>query len=111
MCGNNETLIRLKVTDREGGEFENRIPAEGSLMEGLRDLNYDIAAICGGMCSCATCHVYIAPEWANRLPPGESDERDLLAGLQYRRDTSRLACQISLSRQLDGLCLALAPEE
>jgi 2Fe-2S ferredoxin len=106
-----ERDIRVEVIDREGNEHQSRFPAQGSLMEGLRDLNYDVAAICGGMCSCATCHVYIALEWTQRLPRKESDESDLLAGLEFRRGTSRLACQMSFSQQLDGLRLTLAPEE
>lgn len=80
-------------------------------MEALRELDYGVAAICGGMCSCATCHVYIEPSWSGRVPPQQSDERELVVELQYRRDNSRLSCQIPLSPALDGLELTLAPEE
>jgi 2Fe-2S ferredoxin len=103
--------IRLNVVDRGGGEHEVETPAEGSLMEALRELDYGVTAICGGMCSCATCHVFIAPEWADKLQERQSDEGDLLTELQFRQDTSRLSCQIPLTQQLDGLCVTLAPEE
>jgi ferredoxin, 2Fe-2S len=103
--------IRLNVVDRSGGEHEVETPAQGSLMEALRELDYGVSAICGGMCSCATCHVYIAPEWADKLPERQSDEGDLLTELQFRQDGSRLSCQVPLTQQLDGLRLTLAPEE
>lgn len=103
--------IRLNVTDRNGNEHEVDTPAEGSLMEALRELEYGVTAICGGMCSCATCHVYVAPDWMEKVPERQSDERDLVTELQFKHDNSRLSCQIQLTDQLDGLRLTLAPEE
>lgn len=103
--------IRFKVTDRNGNEHEVETPVHGTLMEALRELEYGVTAICGGMCSCATCHVYIADEWADKLPERQSDERDLVAELLFKRETSRLSCQVPLTEHLDGLRLTLAPEE
>ncbi|MET0534048.1 MAG: 2Fe-2S iron-sulfur cluster-binding protein [Steroidobacter sp.] len=103
--------IRLNVVDRTGEAHEVDTPAQGSLMEALRELEYGVSAICGGMCSCATCHVYIAPEWAGKLPDRQSDELDLLSELQFRQQTSRLSCQVRLTDALDGLSVTLAPEE
>ena len=104
-------MIRLNIVDRDGGVHEEQIAAEGTLMEALRELDYGVAAICGGMCSCATCHVYVAPAWDGKVPEQQSDERDLVVELQHRREGSRLSCQIRLSSDLDGLQLTLAPEE
>lgn len=104
-------LITLIVVDRDQNQHELHTPATGSLMEALRELEYGVPAICGGMCSCATCHVYIAPEWMARLPCQQSEERELIAELHHRSDTSRLSCQIPISQELDGLRVALAPEE
>lgn len=103
--------MRLTVIDQNDNEHEIETAATGSLMEALRELEYGVAAICGGMCSCATCHVYVAPEWAGRVPEQHSDERDLIAELQHRRETSRLSCQVRLDAGLDGLRVTLAPEE
>jgi 2Fe-2S ferredoxin len=80
-------------------------------MDVLRDLEHGVLAICGGVCSCATCHVYVAPEWLGLLPGQQDDERELLAGLEGRQATSRLACQIRLVEALDGIRVTLAPEE
>jgi 2Fe-2S ferredoxin len=103
--------IRLYVTDREGNEHEVGAREQDTLMEALRELDYGVAAICGGMCSCATCHVYIAPEWAAKLAEPQGDEREIVGELSDLRETSRLSCQIPLSPALDGLRLTLAPEE
>jgi len=80
-------------------------------MEPLRDLDAGISAICGGMCSCATCHVYVDPEWVSKLPAAMSDETDMLRDLSTRRDNSRLSCQIQLTAAIDGLRVTVAPEE
>lgn len=67
-----------------------------------------IVAECGGVLSCATCHVYVSPDWVERLPPPGEDELGMLAFTAVeRRDTSRLSCQIILDDSLDGLALEL----
>jgi ferredoxin, 2Fe-2S len=103
--------MRLHVIDRDGGAHAVDASCEGSLMETLRDLEYGVAAICGGVCSCASCHVYVAPEWFVRLPPQGADEQQLLSALGRRSALSRLACQVPLHAGLDGLSVTLAPEE
>jgi 2Fe-2S ferredoxin len=103
--------IRLNVIDRDGVEHAVDVSSLTSLMEALRELEYGVSAICGGMCSCATCHVFIAPEWMDKLPDQQGDERELVVELVDHRETSRLSCQIPLSPALDGLRLTLAPEE
>jgi len=103
--------IRLNVVDRDGQAHELEVPAQGSLMEALRDPDYGLAAACGGMCSCATCHVYVAPEWAHRVSGRQSDENEVLTELESVQKYSRLSCQIPLGVHLDGLELTLAPEE
>lgn len=103
--------MRLNVIDRDGLAHVIDAPASGTLMEVLRDLDYGVAALCGGMCSCATCHIYIDRRWVDCLPARQSDEHELIGGLQHCDKTSRLACQIELQAALDGLCVTLAPHE
>lgn len=62
-----------------------------------------ILAECGGVCSCATCHVHVDPQWVGRLPAMEEEERDMLDFAEGVDDTSRLSCQLRLSDALDGL--------
>lgn len=67
-----------------------------------------IAADCGGMLVCATCHVYVSPDWAARLqPPGDDEQAMLDMTAAPRRDTSRLCCQIPLGPDTEGLTLEL----
>jgi 2Fe-2S ferredoxin len=62
-----------------------------------------ILATCGGSCSCATCHVYVAEDWFDRLPPAALDENDMLDTAHDLKPTSRLSCQIKVTEDLDGL--------
>jgi ferredoxin, 2Fe-2S len=68
----------------------------------------EIAADCGGVMTCATCHVYIAEPWTSKLTPPSADENSMLEmTAAERRATSRLSCQILLTAQLDGLEIEL----
>jgi 2Fe-2S ferredoxin len=69
-------------------------------------IDHDVAGIvaeCGGACSCATCHVYIAPEWVERLPRPGALEDGMLDCVIDRRDNSRLSCQFRITEDLDGI--------
>ena len=81
-------------------------------MEAIRDAGLsELLALCGGACSCATCHVYINSHAMAGLAPLSSDEDGLLEGSGYRKDNSRLSCQIRLSTDLEELRLTIAPKE
>ena len=82
------------------------------LMEILREYEFGVTASCGGFCSCATCHVYVDPEWVGRLQEMQSDEKELVSMLTtYNERTSRLSCQVTFTDSLDGIKLTVAPEE
>jgi 2Fe-2S ferredoxin len=101
----------LKVVDRDGVEHEVQAKPGLKVMEVLRELDYGVAAICGGMCSCATCHIYVDPAWIEKLPPPMSDERELLGELSHHRENSRLSCQVEITAALDGLKVTIAEDE
>lgn len=102
----------LHVLDRHG-EVHRLSAREGdTVMEVLRDGGLPIEAVCGGCCVCATCHVYVDPDWVSRLEAPLRGETALLQGcLHYDVTHSRLGCQIRLRAKDDGLSLRLAPEE
>ena len=105
-------MLSLVVTTREGPE--KRIDgAEGlSIMEVIRDGGVDeLLALCGGCCSCATCHVYVDPAFLDQLPAMSRDEDDLLDSSSHRTASSRLACQVPLTSAIDGLRVTMAPED
>jgi ferredoxin, 2Fe-2S len=104
-------MPELKVVDRDGVEHSVEARSGLKVMETLRELEYGVAAICGGMCSCATCHVYVDPEWLARLPRRQSDEQDLLGELSHTKDNSRLSCQVEMTDALAGMRVTIAPDE
>lgn len=83
-----------------------------SLMEAAVSAGVDgIAADCGGLLTCATCHVYVQEPFASdagRLPPPDSEELGMIEFTAApRKPTSRLSCQIKLTQALDGLAVEL----
>jgi ferredoxin, 2Fe-2S len=107
-----ETLMaRMIVVDRDGKEHEVEGKSGLKIMEILRELDYGVAAICGGLCSCATCHVYVDSAWTDRLPKPQSDEMELLKELSdYQEATSRLSCQVDFTDALNGLKITIAQD-
>ena len=105
-------MPKLLVTTREGDE-ESFDAAEGlSVMEAIRNQGLDeLLALCSGCCSCATCHVYVAADFLDQLPPLSDDENDLLESSSHRTARSRLSCQVPLTPALDGLRVTIAPED
>ena len=105
-------MPKVHVTTRSGEERIVEASTGRSLMQNLRDGGIDeILALCGGNCSCATCHVHVAREWLDKLPRMSADEDDLLDSSDARQDNSRLSCQIPVTDALDGLEIAVAPED
>jgi ferredoxin, 2Fe-2S len=105
-------MPEIIVTTREGATSSLTVKAGVSLMEALRDGGHDeLLALCGGCCSCATCHVYVDQEHLASLPAMSEDENELLDSSSHRNGTSRLACQIKLTEALNGLKATIAPED
>lgn len=105
-------MSQLIVTTREGEAHTLEAPIGVSVMEVIRDNGIDeMLALCGGVCSCATCHVYVAPEFAGQVTPISEDESDLLDSSSHRNERSRLSCQIRMNDSLSGLRVTIAPED
>jgi 2Fe-2S ferredoxin len=105
-------MPRLVVTNREGTTSEITVDDGLTVMEAIRDNGFDeLLALCGGCCSCATCHVVVDPAFTDKLPTMSEDEDDLLESSDHRTPTSRLSCQIPFTAALDGLHITIAPED
>ena len=105
-------MTTLIVTTREGEEKHLQGSDGLSVMEVIREGGIDeLLALCGGCCSCATCHVKVDAPFADQLPPMSADENDLLDGSSHRSATSRLSCQIPFTAALAGLRITIAPED
>lgn len=97
-----------KVIFIESTDVEHSVEAQAgrSLMQiAVDNLVPGIDGECGGVCSCATCHVYVDPEWQARLPPRSSDESLMLEGATEVDERSRLSCQLKMRDEWDGLIL------
>jgi 2Fe-2S ferredoxin len=102
----------LTIVTRDGSERTVEARTGWSVMENIRDNGFDeLLALCGGCCSCATCHVHLDDEWFARVGPRKPDEDDLLDTSDHKIATSRLSCQIEYSEALDGLRVRIAPED
>lgn len=102
--------FKLHVTARDGCTRESDALIGASLLTILQDAGVDeISAMCGGNCSCATCHVYV--EAVGRLPEPDFHETEMLETLLHQRPLSRLACQLVLTAGIGSLKVKVAPEE
>ena len=105
-------MPKLVVVNRSGEESTVEVASGLTVMEALRDNGFDeLLALCGGCCSCATCHVHVDPAFADKLPGMSEDEDDLLDSSDARSETSRLSCQVPFSDDLDGLKVTIAQED
>ena len=96
----------------DGAVREIDVPVGSSVMLGA--IQNDVSGIlaeCGGSCSCATCHVYVAEEFMSKMPEAEEIEQEMLSAVaSERKPNSRLSCQIEITPELDGLVVHI-PEE
>ncbi len=105
-------MAEIFVTTRDGNEVALEAKPGMSVMEIIRDGGIDeLLALCGGCCSCATCHVYVEDGDAAGLATASNDENDLLDSSDHKTAASRLSCQIAFTAALDGLKVTIAPED
>lgn len=105
-------MVKIFVAARDGSERAIEAEDGVTLMEAIRDNGFDeLLALCGGCCSCATCHVIVVDEFSGWLPEMSADENDLLDSSEHRTGTSRLSCQVPLNSALNGLKVRIAPED
>src|SRR6516164_11218617 len=102
--------MKLFVTDLDGVEHSIDAMLNWTVMEIIRDGDLAMRAECGGSCACATCHVYVAKAWQNRLPEMQGEERDTLDGGFEVEPNSRLSCQLITTPDLDGLKVTLTQD-
>lgn len=96
---------------REGEVRSVEAEVGASVMETIRNAGIDeVVALCGGSCSCATCHVFVEAG-AEELSSMAADEADMLECSLYRQPNSRLSCQLAVTSDTDGLIVRIAPEE
>lgn len=97
-------MPEISYTSHDGVIRRVTVDSGTSLMEAA--VNNNVGGIdgdCGGECACATCHLHVAEEWLNRLPPVTEQERSMLEFCEGVDSCSRLGCQIPVGPELDGI--------
>ncbi|CAL9734236.1 adrenodoxin homolog, mitochondrial [Monosporozyma servazzii] len=100
-----ELNITFVLKDGEQKTYE---VAEGdSLLDIAQGHNLDMEGACGGSCACSTCHVIVDPDYYDAIPEASEEEDDMLDLAYGLTETSRLGCQVKMSRDIDGIRVAL----
>jgi 2Fe-2S ferredoxin len=105
-------MPKIVFVEPTGVRREIEAPVGVTLMEVARQHGVQgVVAQCGGACACATCHVYVAPGWIEKLEPREEMEEGRLETAWETRSNSRLSCQIHITADLDGLEVAVPAQQ
>ena len=105
-------MPKLLVVTRDDAEHVIDAEVGLSIMENIRASSIDeLLALCGGCCSCATCHVKVDAAVLAGMPAMSEDEDDLLDASDHRDPTSRLSCQLIMTDEYDGLRVTIVPED
>ena len=105
-------MVKITFVQEDGTRQEVDVQPGLTVMEAAK--TEDVAGIeaeCGGACACATCHVYVEPEWREVVGPPSEMEEDMLDFAFDVREESRLSCQIRVSEKLDGLVVKVPSKQ
>ena len=103
-------MVKVSFITAQGDRIDTQGRAGDRLLEVAQAAAMPLEGTCEGQMACSTCHVIVAREWFERLPRASEDEEDMLDLAAGVRPTSRLACQIVLDEQLDGIEVAIPGE-
>lgn len=92
---------------KDGSQKTYEVSKGETLLDIAQAHNLDMEGACGGSCACSTCHVIVDPEYYDALPEPDDDENDMLDLAYGLTETSRLGCQIKMSKDIDGIRVAL----
>lgn len=103
-------MPKLIFVEPDGTRKEVEATLGSTLLDVVQESGFDMEGACEGAMSCSTCHVIVAQEWFGRLPQVSEDEEDMLDFAYGLTATSRLACQIVITADLEGLTVTLPDE-
>jgi ferredoxin len=102
--------ITVTFNDPHGRPVETTCEPGDTLLRVGQAAGLPLEGTCEGQMACSTCHVIVAADWFDRLPPASEEEEDMLDFAAGARRTSRLSCQIELTAALDGLTVSVPSE-
>jgi 2Fe-2S ferredoxin len=100
-------MPKMTFIDPNGTRHEVNAPEGLSILEIAHRHKINLEGACEGSLACSTCHVIVAPEWYGKLPAATDDEEDMLDLAFGLTQTSRLGCQLVMTKELDGLVVTL----
>lgn len=104
-------MTSITIISKDGTNHQVEVHDGDNLMDVARSVTDEVEALCGGCCSCATCHVYIDSAFVDRIPAPTTAELELLECSDHQQPNSRLSCQVILNGELEGLSVVVAPED
>jgi ferredoxin, 2Fe-2S len=104
---NNISMLKMTFIDPQGKSHEVDAPEGLSVLEVAHRNGFDLEGACEGCMACSTCHVIADPQWFDKLPVASEEEEDMLDLAFDVHETSRLGCQITMTKDLDGLVVTL----
>jgi ferredoxin len=104
------STVRVRFVDRQGKTLTVEGEAGTSLLDCAQAAGMPLEGTCEGQMACSTCHVIVAPDWFDRLPAASEEEEDMLDLAAHVGRTSRLSCQVELTRELDGIEVRIPAE-
>ena len=102
--------MKIHFTTAQGDQVTAETQPGDSLLRAAQAAGMPLEGTCEGQMACSTCHVIVAPDWFERLPPASEEEEDMLDLAAGVRRTSRLSCQIMLGEELDGIAVTIPAE-
>ena len=97
----------MTFIDQEGKAHEVEAPEGWTVLDIGRKNGFDLEGVCEGAMACSTCHIIAEPSWFHKLPAPEEEEEDMLDLAFDVRTTSRLGCQVVMTKELDGLVVTI----
>ena len=103
-------MFKMTFIDRDGNELTVEAPLGNTILDIAHANDIDIEGACEGCMACSTCHIVIEPNWYKKLAAPSADEEDMLDLVFGLTRTSRLGCQIEITKEMDGLRVQLPSE-
>ena len=103
-------MSKMTFIDRDGNELTVEATLGNTILDIAHANDIDIEGACEGCMACSTCHVVVEPDWYKKLAAPSEDEEDMLDLVFGLTRTSRLGCQIEITKEMDGLRVQLPSE-
>ena len=103
-------MSKMTFTDQDGNELTVEAPLGDTILDIAHANDINIEGACEGCMACSTCHVVVEPDWYKKLSAPSEDEEDMLDLVFGLTRTSRLGCQIEITKEMDGLRVQLPSE-